>query len=70
VQKNDKPKQLAYHGSSPDEIAICKKAKEIGVEFISSDNGRMKVNFMGTEQSWQLILVTFFPDFFKTLLEL
>ena len=34
-----KIKKMAYHGSSPDEIAICKKAKEMGVEFMNTQNG-------------------------------
>jgi sialic acid synthase SpsE len=49
---------MAYHGSSPDEIAICKKAKEMGVEFLSAANGSMKVDFLGDEQVWSTKIVS------------
>jgi magnesium-transporting ATPase (P-type) len=48
----------SYQGSSPDEIAICKGAKQSGVEFMGNSFGVSKVDFLGEMQAWEVLIVS------------
>ena len=51
-------KKLAYQGPSPDEIAICTSAKDLGVEFKLANENLMQVQFCDGLQDWQVKMVS------------
>ena len=42
---------MVYQGPSPDEIAICTTAKELGVEFKSANEKNIQVQFCDNLQN-------------------
>ena len=51
-------KKMAYQGPSPDEIAICTSAKDLGVEFKLANENLMQVQFCDGLQDWQVKMVS------------
>lgn len=48
-----------YQSSSPDEVAICQRLKEIGIEFKGMNQGISEVNFFGERKSFELKMVSY-----------
>lgn len=57
-QKSQAPKSMVYQGPSPDEIAICTTAKDLGVEFKQSNEKLMQVQFCQNLQNWEVKMVS------------
>lgn len=57
-----------YQSSSPDEVAICQKLKEIGVEFLGLNLGESKVNFFGEERNYEVKMVRKKNNLFRYLI--
>ena len=51
---------MVYQGPSPDEIAICTTAKELGVEFKSANEKNIQVQFCDNLQNWEVKMVKLF----------
>lgn len=51
------PKKMVFQGPSPDEIAICTTAKDLGVEFRSTNENLMQVQFGENLQNWEVKMV-------------
>jgi magnesium-transporting ATPase (P-type) len=47
--------QLAYQGTSPDEITLLDAAKEVGYRFLDRTSETMKVEIFGKEKTYKLL---------------
>lgn len=55
IPERDDEGVLTYNSSSPDEGALVKAARHLGVEFISRTTRSMTIRVNGVEETWQLL---------------
>lgn len=55
IPEKDANGNVVYNASSPDEGALVKAAKYIGVEFVSRTTYSMTIKIQGVEETWQLL---------------
>ncbi|KAL9646480.1 hypothetical protein ABK040_006474 [Willaertia magna] len=63
IPEKNKNQEIVYQASSPDEAALVKAAKYLGVEFISRTPSEMTISVLGQEKTYQILdIIEFSSD--------